>query len=239
MYAQKAGHASSRRERGCASVRGEALPAPLPASARRAGYTRATTHSGITPLGKLAFDFFPVILFFAVYKLHEDQTQGIITATAVAIAGSIAQVLYGHIKHGKVETMHWVLMAMVIVLGGLTIIFRDETFIKWKPSVVNWLFAAVFLGSQFFGNKNLSRRMLEKAIPVADAVWLWVNWSWIIFFIAIGALNLYVAYSYDLDTWVNFKLFGMLGLTFVFVIGQTLVLMRFMEQTPAKEPEDG
>ncbi len=190
-------------------------------------------------MGKLAFDFFPVILFFAVYKLHEDQTQGIITATAVAIAGSIAQVLYGHIKHGKVETMHWVLMAMVIVLGGLTIIFRDETFIKWKPSVVNWLFAAVFLGSQFFGNKNLSRRMLEKAIPVADAVWLWVNWSWIIFFIAIGALNLYVAYSYDLDTWVNFKLFGMLGLTFVFVIGQTLVLMRFMEQTPAKEPEDG
>ena len=191
-----------------------------------------------TALGKFAFDFFPIILFFVVFKFHDDQLEGTINATAVAIVATIAQVLYTRIRHGKVERMHLITLALIVVLGGLTIFFGDATFIKWKPTIVNWLFGVVFLGSQFIGGKNLVRRMLDKSVAVSDRVWFWLNLAWVAFFITMGWINLYVAFNYPLDTWVNFKLFGMLGLTVVFVIGQTIVLMRFMSDAPAAEDAD-
>lgn len=177
-------------------------------------------------MGKLLLDFFPVLLFFVVFKYHDDPTEGIIAATAVAIVASIIQVAYTRIKLGRVENMHLITLALIVVLGGATIVFRDEMFIKWKPSIVNWLFAAAFLASEYIGSKNFVRRMMDKAVDLPDRIWTRMNMAWVVFFTAVGFLNVWVVYNFDTDTWVNFKLFGLLGLTVVFVIGQSIYLMR-------------
>ena len=188
-------------------------------------------------MGKMLLDFFPVILFFVVYKLYDNPTDGIIAATGAAIVASVVQVAYTRLRYGKVENMHLITLALIVVLGGLTIAFRDETFIKWKPSVVNWAFAVVFAGAQFVGKKNLVQRMMDGAISLPPNVWVNLNWAWVIFFIVSGLLNIYVAYSFDTDTWVNFKLFGLLGLTIVFIIGQSLILAKYMQSPKSsKEP---
>ena len=188
-------------------------------------------------MGKMLLDFFPVVLFFIVFKSYDEPTEGIITATAVAMIASIIQVSYTRLKFGRVEKMHLITLAMFIVFGGLTIIFRDEMFIKWKPSIVNWLFAFAFLGSQFIGKKNLVQRMMEKAVQVPPLIWTRLNLLWVGFFIGAGFLNLYVVYNYDTDTWVNFKLFGLLGVTFVFMIVQGIYIMRHIIEVeePAEE----
>ena len=188
---------------------------------------------------KLLFDFFPVVLFFVAYKMHDDPNEGIIFATGVAIAASIAQVSFTWFKDRKVERMHVVTMALIVVLGGLTIALNDETFIKWKPTLVNGLFGAAFLGSHFIGTKPLVRRMMESSIELPDRIWNRVSGSWIAFFVLCGTLNLYVAYSFDTDTWVNFKLFGLLGLTALFVIAQGFYMMRHVrEDEPASDEEE-
>ncbi len=189
-------------------------------------------------MGKLLLDFFPVLLFFIVYKSYDDPTEGIIAATAVAIVASIVQVAYTRFKYGRVENMHLITLALIVVLGGATILLRDEMFIKWKPSVVNWLFAAVFLGSQFIGSKNIVRRMMDKAVTLEDFIWTRLNLAWAGFFVFAGLLNVYVVYNYDTDTWVNFKLFGLLGLTVAFVIAQSFYLMRHIKEAPETEVEE-
>lgn len=181
---------------------------------------------------KFLFDFFPVVLFFAAFKLSDDPTQGIITATIVAIVASVCQVGYSWIRHRKVERMHVITMLLIVVLGGLTVALEDELFIKWKPTMVNWLFGLVFLGSQFIGAKTIVQRMMEKSIELPGPVWTRLNLAWVGFFVFLGVVNLYVVYNYDTDTWVNFKLFGMMGLTLVFVVLQGVYIMRH-----AKEPE--
>jgi intracellular septation protein len=125
--------------------------------------------------------------------------------------------------------MHLVTLAILIVFGGLTLILRDPVFIKWKPTVVNWLFGLVFLGSRYIGRRTLVERMMSHAISVPAPVWLKLNWAWTLFFIAIGLVNLYVAYNYSEAAWVNFKLFGMVGLTLVFVFIQAFYLSRYMQ----------
>jgi intracellular septation protein len=208
---------------------------------------------------KLLIDFFPVLLFFGAYKLS-----GIYVATAVAIAASVAQVGWFWVRRRRVETMHLVTMGLLVVFGGLTIVLQDRTFIMWKPSIVNWLFAAAFLFSQFFGERTLVERMMSHAVEVPPATWRRLNLSWVVFFTVSGLANLYVASGFftaehallaaagqqqvDLAhceqvlsgdllalcraaaaseaTWVNFKLFGMLGLTVAFVIGQAFYLAR-------------
>jgi intracellular septation protein len=172
---------------------------------------------------KVLYDFLPVLLFFVAYKLFD-----IYVATGVAILASLVQVGVLWWKHRRVETMHLVTLALIVVLGGSTLLLQDEMFIKWKPTAVNWAFALVFLASQYVGKKPLARRMMEKAAELPEAVWLRLNWSWVGFFLALGAANLYVVYHFDTDTWVNFKLFGMLGLTLLFVLAQALYLSRFM-----------
>ena len=188
-------------------------------------------------MGKLLLDFFPVLLFFVVFKYHDNPTEGIIAATAVAIVASIVQVAYTRIKHGRVENMHLITLALIVVLGGATIVFRDEMFIKWKPSIVNWLFATAFLGSQFIGSKNFVQRVMEKAVELSPAIWFRLNMAWVVFFVAAGFLNVWVVYNFDTDTWVNFKLFGLLGLTIVFVIAQSFYLMRHMRSDDNAKPE--
>ena len=180
---------------------------------------------------KIVADLFPVILFFIAYKLFD-----IYVATQVAIAAAALQIGWAKIRHGKVETMHWVTLGLLIVFGGLTLALRDPTFIKWKPTVVNWLFAAAFLGSELLMQKGLLRRMMEHAVALPDLVWRRLTLAWTWFFLAMGLLNLYVAYNFSEETWVNFKLFGFMGLTVAFLLAQGFYLARHMEpDTPAED----
>lgn len=181
---------------------------------------------------KLLFDLFPILLFFIAYKL-----QGIYVATVVAIVASFAQVGWFWWRNRRVETMHLVTLALIAVLGGATLWLQDESFIKWKPTIVNWLFGVVFIGSQFVGNKPLIERMMGNAITLPAAIWQRLNLGWATFFIALGGANLYVVYHFDTDTWVNFKLFGMMGLTFAFVIAQAFYLARYVKGEEQKENE--
>jgi intracellular septation protein len=181
---------------------------------------------------KFLFDLFPIILFFIAYKTH-----GIFVATAVAIAASFLQVGLYWLKHHKVETTHIVTLVLIGVFGGLTLILQDETFIKWKPSVINWLFGAVFIGSQFIGKKTIVERMMGSNISLPHFVWPKLNMAWAIFFIALGFANLYVMSYYDTDTWVNFKMFGMMGLTLAFLFAQGIYLTRYIQDEPIKITE--
>ena len=173
---------------------------------------------------KILADLFPVILFFIAYQLFD-----IYIATQVAIAAAAVQVVYNRLRYGKVETMHWVTLGLLVLFGGLTLALRDPTFIKWKPTVVNWLFAAAFLLSQLFMKRSLLRRMMDHAVNMPDTAWLRLNTAWVAFFAAMGVLNLYIAYNFSEAVWVNFKLFGFLGLTLVFMLAQGFYLARFVE----------
>lgn len=173
---------------------------------------------------KLLFDLFPIIVFFAAYKFA-----GIYVATAVAIVATFAQIGWVWYRHGKVDTMLWVSLVLIVVFGGATLILHDPTFIKWKPTILYWLFAVVLLGSQLLFKKNLIAAMMKMQIKLPDAVWSRLNFSWAVFFALMGALNLYVANRYSEADWVNFKLFGVTGLMIVFVVLQGLVLSKHVE----------
>jgi intracellular septation protein len=167
-----------------------------------------------------------------VYKATGD----LITATAVLIPVTIVQVAVVYWLTKKVEKMALVTLALVIVLGGLTVLLNDGWFIMWKPTVVNWLFAAAFFGSHFIGNQPIIERLLGHAISLNHSHWLKLSYAWIGFFIVSGILNLIVAYQFSEVVWVNFKLFGLLSLTFVFLIFQGVWISRNgSEITPSAE----
>ncbi len=177
---------------------------------------------------KFLFDLFPVILFFAAFKLF-----GIFAATAVAIAATVLQIGWVWLRHRKVEPMQWVSLAIIGVFGGATLLLHNETFIKWKPTVLYWLFAAVLIISVLGWRKNLIRAMMDKQVTLPDALWGKLNAAWAAFFAVMGVVNLYVAYQFSTDTWVNFKLFGSMGLMLVFIVAQSIWLSRHMqENTP-------
>ncbi|MFH1869137.1 MAG: septation protein A [Pseudomonadota bacterium] len=172
---------------------------------------------------KFLFDLFPVILFFAAFKVFD-----IYIATGVVIAATMAQIGWVWHRHGKVDTMLWVSLGLVVVFGGATLILHDETFIKWKPTILYWLFAVTLFGSaQFFG-KNLIRAMMEKQVELPAALWSRLNFAWIGFFAVMGVVNLWVAFNFSTDTWVSFKLFGGMGMMIVFIILQGVVLARYL-----------
>ena len=180
---------------------------------------------------KFLVDFFPIVLFFAAYQAWD-----IYVATAVAIGASLLQVGWQWYRHGKVDRMQWITLGLLVVFGGLTLILHDPVFIKWKPTIVNWLFAVAFLVTAFVGEKSLLERMMGSAVTMPPEAWRRLNWAWIAFFVALGALNLYVAFSYSEDVWVKFKLFGMMGLTLLFVFAQAPYLAKHMPpDEPAKE----
>lgn len=187
---------------------------------------------------KILIDLFPVIIFFIVYKIADDPHTGIINATGAAIAAGIVQVAYVYVREKRVERMHVITLALLIGLGGLTLAFDDERFIKWKPTAVNYAFALAFLVSHFVSHRNLVQRMLDHAVEAPASAWARLNWAWVVFFIVVGTLNIYVAFNFSTDTWVNFKLFGVLGLTIAFVVAQGVYLMRFQEEAPASQPEE-
>ena len=181
---------------------------------------------------KMLFDFFPVLLFFIVFKMYD-----IYVATAVLIIACFVQTVAHRLMHGVFEKSHVITLVLVALFGGLTLFLQDEVFIKWKPTAINWLFAAVFIGSQFIGSKTIIERMMGANLRLPAQIWTRLNIAWAIFFVILGALNLYVAFSFDTDTWVNFKLFGLMGLTFAFVIAQSFYLMPYFKQaeTPNNE----
>ncbi|TSA12816.1 MAG: septation protein A [Betaproteobacteria bacterium] len=178
---------------------------------------------------KFLFDLFPVILFFIAFKL-----QGIYVATAVAIAASFAQIGWLWLRGRKIDTMLWVSLAIIVVFGSATLLLHDETFIKWKPTVLYWLFATVLCGSALLFRRNLMRSMMGEQIQLPDAAWSKLNFSWAGFFAGMGFLNLYVAFNFPTDTWVNFKLFGGMGLMLAFVIAQGFFLAKYVEPKESK-----
>ncbi|MCC6533512.1 MAG: septation protein A [Burkholderiales bacterium] len=173
---------------------------------------------------KFLFDIFPVLLFFAAYK-----TADIYIATAVAIAATFVQIAWVWLRHRKVEPMLWLSLAIIVVFGGATLLLHDETFIKWKPTVLYWLFGASLLLAEAVFGKNLIRAMMGQQIELPDRVWSKLNLSWAGFFAVMGVLNLYVAYNFPTDTWVDFKLFGGTGLMLVFVLAQAFTLAKYVE----------
>ena len=175
---------------------------------------------------KFLFDLLPVVLYFVAFKLAD-----IYVATAVAIVTSALQVTWLKLRRQRVPGMLWASLAIIVVFGGATLALQDETFIKWKPTVLYWLFGAVLLGSALL-KRNLIRSVLSKEMQLPDAIWTRLNLAWVGFFAFMGAANLYVAFNYPTDQWVNFKLFGGMGLMLLFVVGQALVLARYAEEKP-------
>lgn len=178
---------------------------------------------------KFLFDIFPILLFFVAFKLY-----GIYTATAVAIAATFLQVGWSWFRHRKVDNMLWASLGIIVVFGGLTLLLHDETFIKWKPTVLYWLFAAILLGAQLVFGKNPMRAMMGKQMTLPEPVWSKLNLSWAGFFLFMGIANLYVAFHYATDAWVNFKLFGGIGLLLAFAFGQAMMLSRYIEESENK-----
>lgn len=174
---------------------------------------------------KLLFDLFPIILFFVAFKL-----QGIYVATAVAIGATVAQIAWTKYRHGKVDTMLWVSFAIISVFGGATLLLHDETFIKWKPTVLYWMFSTILLVSNVLFNKNLMRSLLQEKIALPLHVWHRLNLSWSLFFAVLGFINLYVAFNYSTDAWVNFKLFGFTALMLVFILAQGAWLSKYVDE---------
>jgi intracellular septation protein len=199
---------------------------------------------------KLLFDLFPVILFFAAFKYSEknpetaadwvaallgsalvDAKQApILLATVVVIAATVAQIAWVHFRHGKVDKMLWISLGLVVVFGGLTLAFQNEAFIKWKPTILYWVFAISMAFSALILKKNPMKAMLGEQLTLPDPVWTKVNLSWIVFFAIMGVLNLVIAFNFPTDTWVNFKLFGGMGLMLVFVLAQGMFLSKYIEE---------
>ena len=195
---------------------------------------------------KQFIDFIPLILFFIVYKLepraiefagHSVMLGGIFSATAVLIAASV--VVYGAIfvTQRRLEKGQWLTLAACLVFGGLTLAFHSETFLKWKAPVVNWLFALGFAASHFIGDKPLIQRVMGHAVALPQAIWVRLNLAWIVFFLFCGFANLYVAFTYQ-EFWVDFKVFGSLGLTLLFLIGQGIFLARHMHDPESEKPQE-
>ena len=197
---------------------------------------------------KILFDLFPVILFFVTFKFagkNPEAAQALATAigyqaeplqlpvllsTAVAITATIAQVVWVKWRHGKVDTMLLVSFGIITLFGGATLLLHDETFIKWKPTVLYWVFATTLVLSNLLFKKNLMRALLQEKLTLPTKVWNQVNLSWSLFFTVLGVINLYVAFNFSTDAWVNFKLFGTTGMMLVFVLLQAMALAKYVEE---------
>ena len=204
---------------------------------------------------KFLFDLFPVLLFFGIFRWGEGNPEAaqslvmkafsgiasggvisaaqapIMLATAVAIVATFAQIGYLLARKKKVDAMLWVSLVVIVVFGGATIYFNSETFIKWKPTVLYWCFGFALLVSQTVFRKNLIRALMESQVSLPDPVWTRLSYAWVAFLGLMGVINLYVAFwgNFSTSAWVNFKLFGGIGLMFVFVIAQSVYLSRHMK----------
>ena len=197
---------------------------------------------------KLLLDFLPILLFFGAFKYaegHKDWAAAFATehmgfmvaggqvgpaeapvllATVVVVLATLAQVVWLKARGKKVDLMLWISLALVTVLGGLTVWLHSETFIKWKPTGLYWAMGLSFLNSQYVLGRNLLKLMLGEQLQLPEAVWARLSLAWVVFFAAMGLLNLWVAFNFSTDAWVNFKLFGGIGLMLLFTVGQGLYI---------------
>ncbi len=180
---------------------------------------------------QILVDFLPIIVFFVTYKIA-----GMYVATGAIIVAMAIQILFQWLKNGTVNKMLLISGILVAFFGGITLILRNPIFIQWKPTVVNWLFAAALLGSRYIGTQTLTERVMGQAIELERVMWRQLNLLWVANFSFLGAANLYVVYNFDEATWVNFKLFGMLGLTLLMVLIQVLWIA---SRTTSKQQEEG
>ena len=144
------------------------------------------------------------------------------------------QIGYVLVRGRKVTNMQWASLAIIAIFGGATLLLRDETFIKWKPTVLYWLAGAAFLGALAFG-KNLIKAIMAEGLELPEHVWFKLCVAWGLFFLFKGSLNLWVAYTFATDTWVNFKLFGGMGLMVLFIVGQAVWLSKYLPDEEAKD----
>jgi intracellular septation protein len=208
---------------------------------------------------KIFFDLFPIILFFVVFKWgegHSDTAHNflqtwlggfisggttpdqapIMLATMIAIVATLLQIVYLLVRRKKIDGMLWISFFIIGIFGGMTIYFHNETFIKWKPTMLYWSYGIALIVSQLFMHKNLTRTFLiklEEEMAIPEAIWAKLNLIWMAFFIGMGGLNLLIAYNFSTDAWVNFKLFGSMGCMFVFLIAQIIYLSRYSK--PSEE----
>ena len=173
---------------------------------------------------QLLADYFPLLLFFVAFKLW-----GIYVATGVAIVASVAQIAYFRLRRRKIAAVHWLSLAIILTFGGATLLLHDDSFIKWKPTVLYWLFGAILAGGRLVFRKNLISALL-KDLTLPDTVWARITWSWVAFFAAMGAANWYIAFHFPTDTWVNFKVWGGIGLFLAFALAQGVVLARHVTE---------
>jgi intracellular septation protein len=204
----------------------------------------------IPSMKKLLFDLFPVIVFFVAYKLGDanaDATRafmasiglpqpvgagekpGIYLATVLAIVASFGQIAWVKLRGHAIDTMMWVSLGLIVVFGGATLWLHDESFIKWKPTVLYWIFATIIFGAAAFG-RNIIRGLMRTQMELPDPAWSRLNLSWGGFFAFMGLANLVIAFNFPTDTWVNFKLFGSLGLMLVFVVAQSVMLAKYLDK---------
>lgn len=174
---------------------------------------------------KMLFDFFPVLLFFVAYKAYDFYL-----ATIVIIAATCLQVFYRYLHYKKIEPQYLITLVMIVGLGGATLFLQDEIYLKWKVSFVNWVLAIILLGSNFIGKTNILQKLMQENITLPPKVWSKLNLSWAGFFTGIGWLNMYIINNYSTDFWVNFKLFGVLGLTIFFGIVQAMFLTKYVNK---------
>ncbi len=210
---------------------------------------------------KLLLDFLPILLFFGAFKYaegHKDWAAGFATehlgfmvaggvvgpgeapvllATVVVVLATLAQVVYLKARAKKVDMMLWISLALVTVLGGLTVWLHSETFIKWKPTGLYWAMGLSFLVSQFLLGRNLLKLMLGEQLQLPEPVWARLSLAWVAFFAAMGVINLWVAYSFSTDTWVNFKLFGGIGLMLLLTLAQGLYISKHLPEEDAAAKE--
>lgn len=179
---------------------------------------------------KILLDFLPIAVFFVAFKLFD-----IWVATGVAIAATVIQIAWLRWSTGKVEPMQWLSLGVIVLFGGATLLAHNDTFIKWKPTVLYWLMGGALAIGQLVFKRNLLKSLMGAQMSLPEPAWRSLSWSWTAFFAAMGVLNLWVAFHFDTDTWVNFKLFGGLGLMVLFVIGQALYLSKYMK-TEADRP---
>ena len=173
---------------------------------------------------KIFFDFLPAVIFFIFYK-----TTDIYRATFSLMMVTYLQIFWLWIKHKRIDFSYKMIGVLVTFFGSATLLLHDEIYIKWKPTVINWLFAIVFLGSTWIGEKSILERLLASKVELPKTIWKKLNWMWICFFIVIGTLNIYIAYQCSTDAWVNFKLFGVLGFTIIFSMLQGIYLAKYMQ----------
>lgn len=208
---------------------------------------------------KLLLDFLPIILFFVTFKWaegapHEASVWAtdhlgflvsgsvvtpavapVLLATVVVIGATLLQVAWLMVRRQRVEPMLWVSLALVVVLGGATVWFQSETFIKWKPTGLYWAMALVLIVGQALLGRNLLKSLLGAQMSLPDPIWARLNWAWAGFFAAMGALNLWVAYGFDTAVWVNFKLFGGIGLLLAFSVAQAVYASRYLVEPAADD----